>query len=260
MSLTKPLMTITTLAVAGIFGGGVYMMMNMDTLAERITERLASEALGVTVSIDALEVSLQDKRAQVNGLSVANPAGFKKPNLMTVDRIEVRLDKISQQLLNLKNINVEGTRVNVEVNENGTNLHALRQSIESNKKPNQKAVENIENPMKIVVQQFVMADAQVNPSVTLITDQDLQSVKVPTIRLTDIGEKENGLLVREAIGQIWTDLSKTFAAAASNAGFYEGLSADVLQDIGVSQFGSLKTKLQDNVDSIGSGIKGLFGN
>ncbi|MEZ5918438.1 MAG: hypothetical protein R3D66_00425 [Alphaproteobacteria bacterium] len=49
------------------------------------------------------------------------------------------------------------------------------------------------------------------------------------------------------------------SGAANRAGFYEGLSPDALQEIGVGQIQKIKGDLQKEIDNLGDGLKGLFG-
>lgn len=267
MTLTKPFLTITSLVVAALFGGGVYIVMNMDMLAKGAIERLGSEALGVDVSLGGVKISLQEKKATVSGLKVANPEGFKKSHALSVDEISVALGDISKALLVLNDITVKGTSVNLEVQENGTNLLAIRDGMPA--KPAQEepveaptaegeAAQETLPPVKVIVKRFELGAAQLNPSVTLLSEQDLAPVIVPDIVLTGIGEKENGVLAREAVKQIWTQVSARFSATANEAGFYQGLSEDVIKDVVDGQLGGFKDKLQDGINKVSESLKGLF--
>lgn len=263
MTVSKPLLTITSLVMAAMFGGGVYIMMNMDVLAKTAIERVGSQALGVDVNVGAVKIEIQEKRASVSNLRIGNPDGFNKPFAVLVDEIGVSLGNISKELVVFEDIAVKGTNVNLEVTEGGTNLQVLRNNIpqkpaEASSPETATEEEETAEPVKVIVKRFEMSSAQLNPSVTLLQEQDLQAVVVPDIVLSDIGERENGVLAREAVVQIWTQVSKRLSATANEAGFYQGLSQDVLDDLVKGQLGEFKEKLQDGLSKVGDRLKDLF--
>jgi len=263
---TKSFMTVSSIAVALIFGGGVYLFMNFGSIAKNVTERVASDTLGVKVSIASLDVSLADKSASVKGLRIGNPDGFSKPHAMSIDNISVALNSVSRELLSFKDIEVGDTKVFLEVKEGGTNLQAIKDGMKtapSEPKAEPKA-EGEAAPLKVIIDRFALTNAQLHPSVTLLSEQDLKPIVVPDIILTGIGQKENGVLAREAIAQIWSQVAKTMNRAAGNAGFLQGLSADALKDMGLSQVEQIKDRVKGEisggVEKITGGLKSLLGN
>lgn len=263
MSLSKPFLILTVLAVVTLLGGGLYVFTNLDSLAQNITERIASDTLGVRVDIGSMEISLKDRKAVVRDITVANPSGFKKAHAMTVDFVSVDLGNISKELINFDDIAVRGTNVNLEVKERTTNLQALKNNIKT--KPKDSGTSNnvgdaqdkLGAKLKVIIDRFEMSEARVSPSVILIGQQDLSPVAVPNIVLTGIGKRENGVLARDAIAQISKQLLNRFGSVASGAGFYQGMSADALKEMGVNQVNQIKDQISNE---IGGKLKGLFGN
>lgn len=258
MTISKPFMTITTLAVAALFGGGVYVMMNLGSLAERVTERLASRALGVAVEIQAMEVSLQERKAVVNGLNIANPPGFKNRNALTVDTISVELGNVSRELVVFKDITVQGTDIYMEVHEDTTNFQTIQPEVKSPPPQTAQGEEAEHQPLKVIIERLDIAQAKLNPSVTLAGGPELAPVVMPDIVMTGIGRKENGVLVQEAIVQVWQNMSRKMNSTAAGAGFYEGMNVEVLKEMGVTQFQKIRDQVSDGVNNIGKSIKGLF--
>ena len=251
---SKTFLTMTTVAFALMFGGGIYVLSKIDTLAKPMTERIASEALGVRVTIGAMTISLPEKRVDVMNVRVANPPGFSKPYAITVDNTRIALKNVASNLIDFEGIGVSGAKVFLEVNKDGTNLHALKTGM----KGADTDAEPEEDPLKVIIRHFVLNNTQLNPSVTLIDSQDLKPIQVAPVELKGIGVKENGILAREAVAQIMEPLLKTFSNAAGDAGFYQGLSPEALKEIGVSQIDQIKTQINEEVDKIGEGLKKLF--
>jgi hypothetical protein len=257
MTISKSAMTISSLAMAMLFGGGVYLLMNMNILAKNYIEREASRTLGVTVTLGSLDITLQEKTAKVTDLVIGNPEGFKKPYAVKVKDINVVLTSASNQLVELKDIDVGQAEVNLEVRENTTNLAAIRSRV---KKPESTTAE----ALKVIIDKTTLSQAQIKPSAVLFTnnEENLAPVTLPDIVLTGIGQKENGVLVNDAIGQIWQAISQKIDKEALESGLLEGMNEEALNEMGLS-FGqrfkeNLQESVQEKVDTLGKNIDSLF--
>ncbi len=230
-----------------VIGAG-YIYVNMDNMVKQFAEQAASDALGVPVTIEKMKILLEDKKVIVSNIAVSNPKGYSRPNAIKINEISVVGESFSTALLTFSNISVEGTTVNLEVSENGTNLGDLKKHVEqksiSNKstpltKTKQASEDKPQNndkqkDLKVIVKNFALTGAQLTPSVTLLGNNDLATIKVPDIRLSGIGEKENGVLAEEAIAQIMNSVLERFNKSSNSAGFLEGLSLESLNAIGIS--------------------------
>lgn len=254
MTVSKSILSVSALSFALIFGGGIYVLQHLNTLAKPVSERIASQALGVPVHIGALNISLQDKLATVSDIRISNPPGFSKPHALTIESVQIGLNSIGQKLLDFKTINSTGAQVYVEVKNNTTNLQTLQAGIKG-----ASDTKTAEDPLKVIIREFGLQDVQLNPSLTLIGDKDLDAVQISPILLRNIGTQENGVLARDAVAQIMKPLLKDFTSAAAGAGFYQGLSQEALESLGISQGQILKNQVQDEVNKIGDKVKGLFG-
>lgn len=253
---------IALVAILVLLGAGAFIYMNMGSIAKTIAEKVGSETLDVKVSISSIDINLSDKSVLVSGLSIANPSEFKKPHAMKVESIRIAMDSFSKELLVFNDVSVKGSELFLEVTPKGTNLSALKKNIDQGKKaPKEEKESSSKAPApKVVLKHFLLANAQLHPSQTLISGTDMKDVTLPDIKLTGIGVKQNGVLAREAIGQIWDAISKAALKASSSAGLLEGMSADSLKDLsstmGVSNLGG---STSGTLDKAKDGIKSLFG-
>lgn len=238
--------------MAAMFGGGVYLMMNLNTLAKPRIEKIASEALGVKVSIGDLEVVLKEKYVAASDIRIANPKGFSKPYALTIDTASARLGSLAEKLVKIDSIEIKGTQANLEVKESGTNFTALQKGI---KKPDPNAKGG---DINVIINKFSMSAPQLNPSVTLIEAQDLDPITIGDVNMSAIGTAEGGLPAGEAVARISKEILKTATNAAGKAGFYQGLSAEALKEMGVSQINVMKEQIGTEINKIGESIKGLF--
>jgi len=255
MSATKAVFTVSSLAFALLFGGGVFIMMNLGDIAKNMAEKIASDTMGVSVSIGKIDVVLQEKSVTVTNIRVGNPPGYKGRHAAMIEKVHIKAETLSRALLKFNDISVSGSEIYLEVKESGTNLTDIKKTVNSKAEKGDKAAQKI----KVIIEKMRIEKMRVHPGVLLAGLGDLEPITVPDINLRGIGTKENGVLAREAIGQIWNAISKSVSSGANSAGFYQGISPDILQDIGVGQVKSLKENFKKDIDHLGKDIKGIFG-
>lgn len=239
-----------------------YLYVNMGSLAKQLTESVASNALGVPVIIGKMDISLEEKKVVVSNILISNPVGYKKQNAISIDSITVAAESFSKTLLRFARVEVNGTNVNLEVSQSGTNLGDLQVNIA--KIQGQSQDRKTATDMKVIVKRFALTKAQLNPSITLL-DKEMAFITVPDVILNDIGEKENGILAQDAVAQIMYATLSQFNKASNSAGFLEGLPLELLNQMGVSTVDvfqkNLKESFDKEVDGFKKGVddlKGLF--
>ncbi len=247
MKIMKAVMGIVAVAVVIAVAAGVYLYMNLDAYAKMYAERVASETLGVGVSIGGLHIDLKNKSADVRDVKISNPRGFKKPYALTVDQIHIALKAVSEKLIDFQDVDVKGTNAYLEVKPEATNFLVIKNQMKNDGSAEAEAV-------RVIIQKILMTEMMLYPSVTLLQTEDLEPVKIPNLSLSGIGRKENGILAREAIAQIWSVLAKDLNSAAGKAGYLQGVSPDSLKEMGVGQIETLKNdlnrQLKDKINSI----------
>lgn len=115
--------------------GGYYVYRNLDALVEEAIEEIGSEAVGVAVRVDRVELDLEAGRASIFGLSVANPKGFEGAMAFTLGEmtIDIDLDSIrDRRPLVLDEIRIESPVVFYEIDSVGkSNLEVLGENATS---------------------------------------------------------------------------------------------------------------------------------
>jgi len=210
----KPIALVVLAAV--VLGGG-YLYLNFGSMITRTAETIASNALGVTVNIGSITVSLSDKKVTVNTLEIANPPGYSKPYAMTADKILIGLNTASKQLIDFKDIVVKGSVVNLEVNEKGMNLHDLKRLAARKEQKESVGSEQV----RVIVEHMVIDASVINPSITLIP-REIQPIRMPAITFSGIG-KGSGMNADDAIVQVLTKYLSAIEEAARDGGMLNGL-------------------------------------
>ncbi len=245
--------------LAGIIPGillvaGVAIIMNIGSLAKTSVEKIASQTLGVRVTLGTLAVSPSDKTVTVTGLRVANPADFHEPAAFTIDRVSIVAESLASDLLVFSQVSVDGTGINLEVAENDTNLTAIRRNV------NERAAETAagSQPVKVIVRELLFNGMTVQPSGTA---EGLKPASIAPLRVAGIGERQNGVLASEAIAQVLESVVKASLQSGLQAGYLKGMSpaalATVKSQLGIAE--GFKAQAKQGFENIKTGIKNLFG-
>lgn len=206
-----------------IIAAGVFLYLNFGNLAKSTAQKIASDALGVKVTIAALDISFKEKRVTVSGINVANPRGFKNRHLMAIQNVSIGFNAASRTLIDFKDIRVTGTGLNFEVTEKGTNIKAL-QALMAKKK---KAPSSNSEPIKVIIRSLVIDPSVINPSVAVLNQDIKSSITLPAVRLSGIGQRDNGILAKEAVRQIMDKYLKQAQAAVRKKGLTGNADAAV---------------------------------
>lgn len=254
---------LLSLFVLMLVGGAVYLYTNMDSLAKQIAEQVASDALGVPVRVGEIKIALEDLKVVVQDIRIANPKGYNNADAITIKAVVIDGDSFSRDLLTFARISVNGTNVNLEVDKDGTNISDISNNIANrnvagaDKTGGSGSSSNEDENIKVIVKKFSLTGAQITPSVTLLGG-NLAEITTPDIHLSGIGQKENGILAKEAIAQIMDAVLQKFSKSSNSAGFLEGVSLEMLNSMGVSTADVFKKNLKKSYENEVDGFKKGF--
>lgn len=224
------------------FIGGVYFYMNFGDISKRAVEKVASNALNVSVKISKLDLSLSEKSVTVSGIRIANPPGYKSKNIVEVGAVAIILAEVPENydLIKFKLFDVKDALVNLEVKQKTTNLTDLKNGM------SRSSSKRSGSDTKVILNKFHINQSKLNPTITLIAD-DLGSIKIPPVTLRGIGTKENGVLAEEAIKQIITQYFDIAQNTAQSSGYLEGLAGvDIKKEVDKIKT-QAKNKIKDNI-------------
>lgn len=250
--------------IAAVTGGLIVLLavaaiLNMGSMAKGLVEKLASDTLGTKVTLASLDIRPAEKTVVASGLRVDNPAGFKNPSALTVGKIAITAETLSPDLLVFKTVDVQGTDINMEVTQSTTNLTSIRNKINATASE-KKAAGQQKTPPKVIIRELVFNGMRLNPSATLAAG-DMRPIEISNLRMTGIGEAQNGVPASEVMAQVMEQITRTSVQAALQGGYLEGMSADALGAL-KSQMGIVESfgeQAKHGLESLKSGLRNLFG-
>lgn len=184
------------------------------------------DLLGVPVSLKDADVRPLSGRAHLKGLRVGNPEGFNTPSLLEVDNVDVELDMLSlfTDTIHVRRAHIEKPRFTYEKGDGRSNVSVVKDTLNADrkkegqppagstnapaaKKPGEKKAEK-----KIIIDQLVIKDPQLNATLTLLNGNYV-AVRLDDIELRDIGRAEGGLTFSDAVRQIVDTIAGDIEAA-----------------------------------------------
>lgn len=198
--------------LAAAVAGGFYLYQNAEGMIIRTTEKIASEALGVSVDIGGLHLALAEKKLTVRSIKIGNPAGFKQPHAVTAETVDVTLADFSSKEIKFKNITVNGSVVFLELGDKGMNVLALKERMASKEQKQKAANETI----KVIIDHMLISATTIRPSITLLGD-NVGDINMPALTLDGIG-RGRSVTAGDAIVQIMDQYLSLVAKQARNTG------------------------------------------
>ena len=224
-------------------------------------ERVASATLGTPVTIGKLSVDRGTGTYIADMVAIANPPGFGNRSAITIKQVRVITRTGAPGMVAIAEANFTGTEVFLEVQPQATNLSTLRRNVNRAASVNELAAPK--QPWKTTVNRAEMADARLLPAATL-QPAEAQVVTLPDIVLRGLGDKTQGVLLSEALGQGFEHLLRVASQAAGQAGFFGGMQPEALkamqEQLGLTQ-GILETAVgivREDMKDLTTGIKTLL--
>ncbi|MCE9508305.1 MAG: hypothetical protein K8R48_08365 [Alphaproteobacteria bacterium] len=211
---------------------GVVLFLNLGSVVKTAIETAGTQAAGTAVRVSGLNLSLADKKATLRGLTVANPQGFKTDDLLKASAISVTVGDITDKVVTIKEIVVDGMTVAYELGPQGTNFDAIQKNLKSSA-PKTPAAGGSNAP-GVIIERLRIIHAQVIPTI----GGAQAPVSLPDIVLNNIGSKSNPATPTQVAAKVMNQVMSASSAAAMKSG--------------------LAAPLDEAVGKVKEGLKGIF--
>ena len=152
-------------------------------------------ATGQSVTVKAVDIKLAQGAGAINNLAVANPEGFKDPNILSFDKISLDIDLSNYGTpFIVESIEVIGLQAFVEIKEDGSsNIQTLydyikqqssQQQADKNTAPKQEKTDKLDPQIR--VNKLVIAGSMLSLDLTQLGNKT-HKVTLPAVDLGNIG-------------------------------------------------------------------------
>ncbi len=174
---------------------------NLDGIVKSVVEQVGSNLTGTEVSLSDVKISLSEGRAELHGLTIANPHGFSDASALSLGEVALELDinSIGKDVLVINEVLASDIQLLAEQTANGINLQALLNHMKSTQgtpQPEPKQPEP-EQPEQSSASNFKLAVKKLTfggGNIDLVSAQyGERQLKLPPITLKDLGSASHGL-------------------------------------------------------------------
>jgi hypothetical protein len=246
MTTRAKVLTGTLIIFALVVGGGLWWLYHsLGPLVATTVRTFGPEITGVAIRLDSVDIQPFKGLAELRGLVVGNPKGFKTDHALSLGEfsMNLKLRSLLSDVVVIRRILIVKPEVTYEIGANGSNLAAIQRTVEryagSPGAKDQPATESNapkdSGGKKLVIQDLVIKDATANVSAAFLRGKTV-SVPLPDLHLENIGQESDGAsagqVVKEVFGAITTSATRAVTALTM-----EGAAESVQEGAGsVGQF------------------------
>ncbi|MCU0898552.1 MAG: hypothetical protein MUC55_13795 [Burkholderiales bacterium] len=199
--MKRILLGSAALSLVAAAGGALWLYVSLDHVAKRAIEHFGSEALGVEVGVDRVKLSPMDGHGEILGLRIANPAGFRRPNVATAARIEIEVDPatIAADVIVIRKLEVSAPAIVYETARSGANLDALKRTAARNAKASRTSLGDGAKPKerRLIVDRLTIRGGGLTYAPTVVSGSADIRLGLPDIVLANVGRKQGGITPEE---------------------------------------------------------------
>jgi hypothetical protein len=227
---------------------------SLDHIIETAIESYGPDVIGATISLDSVKLDLSAGKAELNGLSIGNPKGFKTDYAMQVQQVRMILDidSLTSDVIVVKEISINNPAITYEMAKGGSNIDVLAKNAQNYVGMNSQENSQSEgDEPKLIIENFRIDEGQVNVSHSLLKGKAL-TVGLPKIHLTDIGKSEDGTSPGQVAQEIMQSIKDAAGVAVTSLGLGDTFSS------GAKAVQKGANSVMDSAKGAGDKIKGLF--
>jgi hypothetical protein len=223
----------------------VVALQNLDGIIKNVIETVGSQVTQTKVTVAEVKFSLTDGRGEIRGLKIGNPPGYKSAHALSMKEVAVELDpaSLTGSVFVIKEVLIDGADLIVEQKGTTTNLKDLLKTMNSGAAASEPAPAAAASEpaaaasggdVRLMLEEFAFTGT--TATVTSSTLGKI-SLKMPAIRMQNIGDKETGLtpqqlanrMVKTLFKQVEASVGKSLRKMAKQAG-QDALEGNLSED------------------------------
>jgi hypothetical protein len=224
---------------------GVYSY--FDYIIKRAVETYGSEAIGLQLRVSNVRINPSLKGFSITGIKIANPKEFDGGSLIEIKSLDVVADLWSlyfDKLMYFSAINVNALEINYKIKDGSDNFSIMKRMVgKSNRSSNAEKKDR-----KIAIKLLHLDDTVVKATINELVTKE---IKLSKVSISDIGVKNGGVTVENALKQVVDNISFLIAEANLSSLINQLLNLDNLND-------AIKPKIDKGIDDATESLKSLL--
>lgn len=258
--ILKGLLILLLIIVAIVW----FAFANLETIVKKAVNKFGSEAVGTQVVLDGFKLSILNGEVTLKGLTVANPKGYEKPYLFSLDKVFVKVDikSLMKDTIIVDEITIDAPTMTYEMASfTKNNISDIMANLDKGGKAPEKAqapaktetAEASAKPAKKVIINKVSVNATaVDAAIKLpeipgvYKSQTVsQAITLPNIVIKDIGREKNGANMVDA-GKII--FKRVLSETTAQVGKIVNKASDFAREQAEKALGMAKDKANEAVN------------
>lgn len=207
-------------------------------IIKRGLEKFSPRVIGTSLTAQNIDIDFLSQTANIEGLALANPEGFKTSNAIFFNQIKVKIDAgtIFSDPIVVEDILISGVRVNYEKTLKGSNLKTIQNNIQqlsSSKSSQEKPAPEIDaketKQRNLVIKHLLFQAGQISLSAKMLPSQKI-TLKLPKIERNNLGQDTGGNL-KEVTREVATLVLENVMKSVSSSGKLSELPAKGLKTV-----------------------------
>jgi uncharacterized protein involved in outer membrane biogenesis len=212
---------------AALLAVGVAVMIFADALLTRAINEFSRRALTVEARVEGCRVSLFRGTMTLEGIEIKNPAGFRSPRMLYLERVTLALapSSLLKDPLHVRSAKISGVELTYEAAGFGrSNLSVFMEGLKGAEGREGVPVGRSANEKgrQVVIDHLLLEGGRVSLSAVTSRGRGI-IINLPPMEIRDIG-KDRPTTVSEAVSEVLRRLGR---AALSTAGSYSACVASV---------------------------------
>ena len=251
MKIRNKIILFTLLLVVIAIGASVfYVLNNLDSLVKNAIEKYGSEATQTAVRVDSVKITLKEGSSVINGLSVANPAGFEAKYAFSLGEIgnKINIESLGNDVIVIDDITIRALQVYFEMNQQRkTNLYELKKNLlgSAPASTSKKQTDTESKEPKFILKRVHFSEGKIVAKVVPLNNKEYK-LKLPKILLRNLGGSK-GATAAQLSHEILSVLSDRALAEVKKKGV--GAELDKVKAQVNEKIAAEKAKLQEQLDN-----------
>lgn len=215
--LIRIVLAVVVLFVVVIVGLGLFL----DNIVKKGVETVGPQLTKVSIKLDSVSLSVLRGSGSIKGLEVGNPEGYKAPTAIKLGRAKVAVSPgslLSEKII-IKSILIESAEISIAGTPSKNNLTKILENVQAATGGDQAATATTADgkpAKKLQVDEFVLTGLKVNYSPPGFSGQ-VFPLKVPDIKLTNLGAGPNGITAGDLIKRVMSELTGQIGTIAAQS-------------------------------------------
>jgi protein-tyrosine-phosphatase len=238
----------------------IILFFTFDNIVKSVISEQGSKSLKTPISIASVESSFTNKSMEMKLIEVQNLSGFKSKNALKIESFTTVLgEKISDDLIDVDSIIIDGVVATLEQNTNGINIKMLTDSLDD--KNNSEELINKDNDEEKI--DINIKNISINNAKFIIDTQILkEEITLPNLSFDNIkadSENVSAVIIKILLDEVQEIIKKKGINIAKDK-LEKALTRKISENIGLEgdTLDSFKEQAKEKTNDIKDKFKNMF--